>query len=453
MNNNYIEHFENENIRFRDKIYKPEYSLKKADNLSKKILKGFNKNKKNKQTTKLGYDCISAIFQDLFWQYSFNYIKYKVLIKRFGLNLKVNNKQKKNFFMFSGYERIQSFLMNKKTILSKIVFFLKVFLFIFWVFYQFIRGNKKKVIVQKTFFKNFRFNFSHKLKKNFIILNYFLASPFNSPLNEKSKHNINETIILETERRIRFYKLWWFAFKILKPKKIILLDNLFEDYGILLAAKSLNIKIVGITHGVVSKYHKGNIGYNFFNKNILKFDKIYVVHNLYKKLLLRHSHIYKKNEIVISGILNNEKYKKVKKRNKIKYILYPFEFLTDYKNINKTLKYFESKGYSIIMKKRPDINNYGQLTNINFTLVDEFNTQHFENALCIVGMASSILFEMTFAGIPIVVPKTAGVNLYEDIKIKNWHIFKVGIEKKLKKLNIVDIPYEKIKKSFLKEFN
>ena len=94
MNNNYIEHFENENIRFRDKIYKPEYSLKKADNLSKKILKGFNKNKKNKQTTKLGYDCISAIFQDLFWQYSFNYIKYKVLIKRFGLNLKVNNKQK-----------------------------------------------------------------------------------------------------------------------------------------------------------------------------------------------------------------------------------------------------------------------------------------------------------------------------------------------------------------------
>ena len=60
---------------------------------------------------------------------------------------------------------------------------------------------------------------------------------------------------------------------------------------------------------------------------------------------------------------------------------------------------------------------------------------------------------MTFAGIPIVVPKTAGVNLYEDIKIKNWHIFKVGIEKKLKKLNIVDIPYEKIKKSFLKEFN
>ena len=41
---------------------------------------------------------------------------------------------------------------------------------------------------------------------------------------------------------------------------------------------------------------------------------------------------------------------------------------------------------------------------------------HFEKALCIVGMSSSILFEMTFTGIPIVIPKIGGVKLYEGIK-------------------------------------
>ena len=451
MNNNCVEHFENEDIKYKNKIYKPKYSVKEADNLSKKILKKIYKSKKKNQTSKLGYDCISVIFQDLFWQYSFNYIKYKDFIRKFGLNLKVKNKNK--LFLFSGYLRIQNFLMVRKTLLSKAIFFFKVIFFIFWVFYHYLIGNTKKTIVKKTFFKNFRFNFSHKVEKNFLILNYFLAFPFDSSSIKMNQLNIDEAVILETQRRVKFFKLWRFAFSILKPKKIILLDNLFDDYGILLAAKSLNIKTVGITHGVVSKYHKNNIGYSFLNKDILKFDKLYVCHNLYKKLLLKYGHIYKNKEIFVSGLLNNEKFKKIKKRKKIKYILYPFEFLTDYKNISKTLKYFEDKGYSIILKKRPDINNYGQFTNINFTLVDEFSTQHFESALCIVGMSSSILFEMTFAGIPIIIPKVAGVSLYEGIKIKNWYIFKNGIEKKLCKLNISNIPYKRINKSFLREFS
>jgi len=451
MDNNYVEHFENENIQFRKKLYEPKYSVKNAEILSKLILKNIYKNKRNIQTKKNGFDCISVIFQDLFWQYSFNYNKYEGFIKKFGLNQKV--KKKDNLFLFSGYKRIQDFLMIRKNFLTKVVFFIKLIFFLFWIFYQYLTGNTKKVIVQKTFFKNFRFSFSHKVKKNFLSLNHFLAFPFNSPVTKINESDINKYVTLETQRRIKSFKIWQFAFKILKPKKIILLDNLFDDYGILLAAKSLNIKTIGITHGVVSKYHKNNVGYNFLKKNILKFDKLYVCHDLYKKLLLKHGHIYKEKEISVSGLLNNEKYKKIKKRKKSKYILYAFEFLTDYKKINKTLKYFEKKDYFIIIKKRPGIKNYGQFDKINFSLVDEFTKYHFENALCIVGMSSSILFEMTFVGIPIVIPKNAGVSLYEGIKIKNWYIFYNGIEKKLCKLNIFNIPYKKINKNFLKEFN
>ena len=450
MDNNYIEHFANENIRYRNKIYKPNCSVKKADILSKKILKKINKDK-NYNTNKLGYNCISAIFQDLFWQYSFNYIKYKNFIKKFGFNLKVRDKN--DLFLFSGYKRIQDFLIIRKTLFYKLAFCLKLVFFIFWVLYKYLTGNTKKTIVHKAFFKDYRFKFGHKIKKNFLILNFLLASPFDSQLSKIDNLSTGNAIILEMERRIQFFKVWQFAFKILKPKKIILPDNLHLDYGILLAAKSLNVETIGITHGVVSKYHKFNFGYDFVNKNILKFDKLYVCHSLYKQLLLKHGHIYKNNEIFISGLLNDERYKKIKKRKIIKYILYPFEFLTDYRNINKTLKYFQDKGYSIIMKKRPDVNNYSQFQNINFTLVDEFRPQHFENALCIVGMSSSILFELTFVGIPIVLPKICGVNLYEDIKIKNWHIFENGIEKKLHKLPIIDISYEKINKNFLREFN
>ena len=53
MNNNCVEHFENEDIKYKNKIYKPKYSVKEADNLSKKILKKIYKSKKkkpNKQT-------------------------------------------------------------------------------------------------------------------------------------------------------------------------------------------------------------------------------------------------------------------------------------------------------------------------------------------------------------------------------------------------------------------
>lgn len=451
MDNNYVEHFENENIQFRKKLYEPKYSVKKAESLSKIILKKIHNNKKKIQTKKNGFNCISVIFQDLFWQYSFNYIKYKGFIKKFGINQKV--KKKDNLFLLSGYKRIQDFLMVRINFLSKVFFFIKLIFFLFWIFYQYLIGNTKKVIVQKTFFNNFRFSFGHKVKKNFLTLNYFLAFPFNSPVKKINELDIDKYIILETQRRIRSFKIWQFAFKTLKPKKIILLDNLFYDYGILLAAKSLNIKTIGITHGVVSKYHKGNFGYSFLKKDILKFDKLYVCHDLYKSLLLKHGHIYDEKEIFVSGLLNNEKYKKIRKRKELKYILYPFEFLTDYKKINKTLKYFEKRGYFIIVKKRPGIKNYGQFDKIKFSLVDEFTKHHFENALCIVGMASSILFEMTFVGIPIVVPKNAGVSLYEDIKIKNWYTFNNGIEKKLCKLNIFNIPYIKINKNFLREFN
>ena len=83
--------------------------------------------------------------------------------------------------------------------------------------------------------------------------------------------NINEALINNIENRINQLKHWKFVFKYLKPSKIILMDNLDKDYSILLAAKTLNIKTIGVTHGVVSKYHKWLYGFSFIkNKKIFK---------------------------------------------------------------------------------------------------------------------------------------------------------------------------------------
>lgn len=171
--------------------------------------------------------------------------------------------------------------------------------------------------------------------------------------------------------------------------------------------------------------------------------------DIYKNNLIKNGSIYNKKHIKISGLLG-KKYKRIK-RKKFDFVLYPYEFLTDFNSINKVLKYFDNKGYKLIIKRRPGVNNYGQFKNLKFKLVEDFSKEHLENALCIVGLSSSIVFELSFTGLPIVTPKNTNFNLYEDIKLPNQFFFDNNI---IKRLNYHKSKYLKntITKDFLNEF-
>ena len=61
--------------------------------------------------------------------------------------------------------------------------------------------------------------------------------------------------------------------------------------------------------------------------------------------------------------------------------------------------------------------------------------------------APSIIFEMSFTGLPIVTPKNTNFNLYDDIKLPNQYFFDNNIENKLK-----NHKSKKLKNIITKEF-
>lgn len=437
-----ITHFENEKIKYRGKIYNPYYNLKEAEKYFVKIISKFKNKKKKKEYYYNNINCLNIVYQDLFWQYCSNYIKYSNLIKKIGIFKTIDDPKEK--YLFAGYKRIQKYFKNKLSFKEKLISHLKIIYLYFWTIKNFFLLNSDKVWVTKELFENFRFDLKNKINNNFLIINFNL-----NILNSNNSKNINDAITFHLQSKLDKLNHWFFSIKLLKPKKIILLDNLYNDYSILLAAKIKQIECVGISHGVTSKYHKGIFGYERQNDEYLKFDKIYVMDEVYKNNLIKNGNIYEKSQIKVSGLLG-KKYSK-QKRKQFKFVLYPFEFLTNFNSINKLLNYFSKKGYRLIIKKRPGIKNYGHFENLNFELVSDFNHKHFKNALCIVGLSSSIIFELSSTGIPIVTPKNTNFNLYDDIKLPNQYFFDNNIEKKLinhKSKNIKN----KITKEFINEF-
>ena len=105
------------------------------------------------------------------------------------------------------------------------------------------------------------------MKKIISSSNYLeILNTFSSPTGLSHKrHGWYDGIKKEIIRRIAGYKFWLLAIKLLKPKKIILRDDLDHFQGVLLAAKINNIEVVGIQHGSFSKFHSNLCGPRIFS--------------------------------------------------------------------------------------------------------------------------------------------------------------------------------------------
>ena len=330
---------EDETIIFKKKKIFPTYSIKKSTNLFEKVLsRVLNKKKYKKKIFIENYNILTIALEDFLWQFCFQYIKYEKFIKKEGINLR-SIKSKKIAFI-DGYGRVRDYLKGNLNFKNLVIFFCKNCYFYFWIIIN-VLTNKNKIWIDRKFndmrYVNLKLNKSHNLKIPYSLQSFRFEN-----------YDIETALVSDAEAKLKNYKKWMFAIKVLKPRKIMLTDNLYDNFSLLLAAKLTKTECVAISHAPTLRNHVNIMGSKLLKKDLLLFDKIFVYHKIFKELMLKHGTFYKKNQIEVIKWPNTNKYNfKIKKNNKNIYVLYPFEHFCNFKKINNFLLFLQRKNHKI----------------------------------------------------------------------------------------------------------
>lgn len=435
--NEKIIYFDAEKIFYKNKIFSPVYSVRKSFLLFKKIIISILIKKKNQKYIFIDrFNILSIALEDFFWNYCFQFTKYKNFFLKNGNNIKISEKKSILNFNIDGYSSVRNYLNGNFNLINFFKFNLKKILFIFWLFYNFFI-NRNKIWIDKSFLKDFRY-------KNFKINDdNILIIPFSLNAFKFKNNNINEALIADAKKKIKNYKIWIFAIKLLKPKKIILTDNLYDNFSLLLAAKLLKVKCVAICHSVNIRFHMNVFGTRLIsNKNAIIFDKIYVYHKIFRDFIIKHGSFYNKKNIKIIGWINNNSYNyEIKRNNLNSFVLYPYEHFCNFRKINDILDFFHKKNHEIIIKIRPDMENYNHFNkSLNISFVKDFSKEHIENCICALGSTTSMLFNLSQNFIPILYFSNDGFDFFDGLNLPaNWiKVSKINnsLYKKIKKIKI-----------------
>jgi len=428
---------DDENIFYKNRIILPVYSVRKSFILFEKIISSILKKKNNHKYIFIDkFNILSIGLEDFFWQYCYQFIKYKNFFLKNKFNLKVSRSINLRNSKIDGYGRVKNYLYGNFNLINFFKFYLKKILFIFWLFYNFLT-NRNKIWIDKSFLKDFRYQNFKINTENILIL------PFSLEAFKFKSNNINEAFIADSKKKIQNYKIWKFAIKLLRPKKIVLADNLYDNFSLLLAAKLLKVKSVAVCHSVNIRFHMNIFGTKLISqKNAIIFDKIYVYHKIFRDFITKYGNFYSKKNIKIIGWINNNSYNyKIKKNGSNSFVLYPFEHFCNFRKINNILDFFHKKNHHIIIKIRPDMENYDHFNkNLNISFVRDFSKQHIENCICALGSTTSILFNLSQNFIPILYISNNGYDHFDGLSLPtNW--VKVSemnnsIYKKIKKLDV-----------------
>jgi len=458
---------QNEDICFEDgtKI-SPSYSTLGAEKLFEKVILNFKNSKYFHKLNKKNINVISIIYQDLYWQYCFNLIKYNKVAKDSKGKL-IEDQKIEYDNLIRGLERYLSFINSVsfsfssfKLLLKNVIKnFISKFYILRFLLRNILKKNFHKIWVYPDLAYHNNFNFFKKL--NFNNKDLLIIDPqcFLAPKSIKFFiKDLDHSIFQECEQRLKNYFFWTSAISLLKPKKIILQDNLFNDFSILLAAKHKNIKTLGVIHGLMTRFHKGNIGSQTLkDTNVLKYDKMYVWLDEFKELIIKNSYLYERDDILVSGWLSNKQlYRRpiinTEKNNK-KYILHAFEINSNFKEINSILSFFFKKGFKIILKKRYPYIDYTHFDDIMYEVVDDFTNKHVESAYCAVCNASTFYYNYLNMRIPIVLP-AASEDGYNFFKANNENVFEFShdIESKIENSKVIKFDLPEPTNQFLKEF-
>ena len=422
---------------------KPEYL--KAYNLTWKIIKKYDSRLKKHYNAKYNtkYDLSTGFSNYLYWSFCLPRMDYK---------LKFQNVQTHDILENRLLARLYNY--SKSNIRTKIVSILSIIRFLYWLVLNMLKRNTNKIFIEETLLENYRFDslvFRQKLEINkdqfLFIFDGKWCSPFS--YNYLRKKGLFSLLKDKCEENIGAYVYWIVALRLLKPKKIIILDDSGnKTYSLVLAAKKLGIIIVGVSHGQLPPNQPFAYGprKSISHYNPLKFDRYYVWDSIYKNSLIKYGNIYSKHEIKVCGWLKDKGYKKTENLPEKKYVLYALEhFVSDLDATKECLQRFSKMGYKIIIKNRPT-ENLPIVLPFDFELVDDFGENHINRAYCSVGHGSTMIYDLSAAKIPVVVP-------YKDFQMGMNLNFVYEASELIK--NKVIKPYFKpgnIKRSFINEF-
>ena len=214
----------------------------------------------------------------------------------------------------------------------------------------------------------------------------------------KEFREINEIKYLNLYKRYTLeliiqYYFFYFLLKIKKPKKVILVVS-YYNMPLIFAAKNLNIEVIEMQHGIISKYH---LGYHY----------PYYESDFFPEYLFTFSKFWNKSASYpspnIKNVGNNFLYVKNKKSKKQKNTILIISQATigvKLENfILKNMKFF--KNYKIYFKLHPnEFDNYKlkyeKLINLKNVIIvlNEFNINELQN-FCEyqIGIYSTAIYE------------------------------------------------------------
>lgn len=398
------------------KKYLPHYSIAEAEIKFEELCKMIVESGQLKKWQRNGYYLVQCVLEELFWDYCFNMVKYQEFINEHGLNIKV---RQGSYWKINGLLRVNQWF-EPAGFIESIKTYLRIPIFILYICFTFLTGRKNKVWVDAAL-KNFRYSKLQIPDSTFIILNR-LSCVWGR---KKAANNILDAIEGVINKKTCMWWLWVFAIKLLKPKKIIVKDNLFPNSSLLVAAKITGCEIIGVAHGSIPRFSKGMFGSKVLEGYLnLKYDKYYVWDEVFKKQLITYGNIYDSKEIVIAGWLQTFNYQP-SKRISNKYVLYPYEHFTDYRNISKCLNSFISLGYDVVIKRRPNTTHYPIFgINNNIVWVDDFTQDHIDNAICVFAAATTLAFDLCNTRLPVLIPRDSGMLLlFDNMQVENFIFF------------------------------
>lgn len=355
---------------------------------------------------------------------------------------------------FFGTKRIVTFLVNLLFLFRSIITFIKLILIKKSIAHyqicinnstEFYYDKRSKYIIDelpqnkiynilvvndltyglKTFFK-------YKNPIYYLQIKYFLSFFIKKKNKQKTFENISRglkniiskksielysRLICETELIVRFFA---FFFRVIKTKKIYMIDDTRYCNEILEASKNLNITTYAYQQGRINQYHVG-IGENCFDN--------FILWNKYSlKKLIHLNKNYSKKKLFIIGyplikkkININEKSHNHQKKN----LLIVAETSVDYKNLygyfNKIFKtnnfnvFLREKKGQVISKSLYKYKNYKKFKIDDNS--DLFISLKKNKIDLVVGTLSTILLESWIIGVPSIVIKINfdyGSHLYED---------------------------------------
>ena len=158
-------------------------------------------------------------------------------------------------------------------------------------------NNKKNLLIENPIRKHYKNTYTkYIVSLKLLSILTKLIPTLNNKIPQELKKAVNSlnTNISELERKLKNYKkeyvLYKFILKIYSPK-IIFINCYYCNLSFVKAAKDLNIKVIEIQHGVISKEHFGYISYLSLDKTFIP-DEILVWQKIdYENFLISKQNI------------------------------------------------------------------------------------------------------------------------------------------------------------------